>query len=177
MWVMSIHTTVATVDWIMHLMHWGVVWCWMMGKFMTIVWILSKRMNVGSVITIFHGVFLSLSLPLHLSSFFLFLFLFHASFFFLLTSNFLAHLLVLLLLSKIFISMIHSVVLMHRSMVSSHLMMSQRGCIMMEFVGIVSHRTKEAVVLLTVVLFLLELLEKSVSCKVLIGLSGIHNAG
>ena len=174
---MSIHTTVATVNWIMHLMHWGVVWCWMMGKFMTIVWIFSKRMNVGSVITIFHGVFLSLSLPLHLSSFFLFLLLFHASFFFLLTSDFLAHLLVLLLLSKIFISMIHSVVLMHRSMVSSHVMMSQRGCIMMEFVGIVSHRTEEAVVLLTVVLFLLELLEKSVGCKVLIGLSGIHNAG
>ena len=174
MWVMSIHTT---VDWIMHIMHWGVMWCWMMGKFMAVVWILSKRMNVGSVFTIFHGVFLSLSLPLHLSSFFLFLFLFHASFFFLLTSDFLAHLLVLLLLSKIFVSMIHSIVLMHRSMVSSHVMMSQRGCIMMEFVGIVSHRTEEAVVLLTVVLFLLELLEKSVGCKVLIGLSGIHNAG
>ena len=149
----------------------------MVGKFMTIVWILSKRMNVGSVFTIFHGVFLSLSLPLHLSSFFLFLFLFHAPFFFFLTSDFLAHLLVLLLLSKIFISMIHSVVLMHWSMVSSHVMMSQWGCIMMELVGIVSHSTKEAVVLLTVLLFLLELLEKSVGCKVLIGLSGIDNAG
>ena len=148
----------------------------MVGKFMTIVWIFSKRMNVGSVFTIFHGVFLGLSLPLHLSSIFLILFLLHAPFLFLLTSDFLAHLLVLLLLSKIFISMIHSVVLMHRSMVS-HVMMSQWGCIMMELVGIVSHSTKEAVVLLTVVLFLLELLEKSVGCKVLIGLSGIDNAG
>ena len=134
-------------------------------------------MDVGSVFTIFHGVFLGLSLPLHLSSIFLVLFLLHAPFLFLFTSDFLAHLLVLLLLSKIFISMIHSVVLMHRSMVSSHVMMSQWGCIMMELVGIVSHRTKEAVVLLTVVLFLLELLEKSVGCKVLIGLGGIHNAG
>ena len=149
----------------------------MMGKFMTIVWILSKRMNVGSVFTIFHGVFLSLSLPLHLSSFFLFLFLFHAPFFFLFASDFLAHLLVLLLLSKIFISMIYSVVLMNWSMVSSHVMMSQWGCIMMELVGIVSHSTKEAVVLLTVLLFLLELLEKPVGCKVLIGLSSIDNAG
>ena len=153
------------------------MWCWMVGKFMTIVWILSKRMNIGSVFTIFHGVFLSLSLPLHLSSVFLFLFLFHASFFFLFTSHFLAHLLVLLLLSKIFISMIHSVVLMHRPMVSCHVMMSQWGSIMMELVGIVSHSTEEAVVLLTVVLFLLELLKKSVGCKVLIGLSGIDNAG
>ena len=153
------------------------MWCWMVGKFMTIVWILSKRMNIGSVFTIFHGVFLGLSLPLHLSSVFLFLFLFHASFFLLFTSHFLAHLLVLLLLSKIFISMIHSVVLMHRSMVSSHVMMSQWGSIMMELVGIVSHSTEEAVVLLTVVLFLLELLKKSVGCKVLIGLSGIDNTG
>ena len=48
---------------------------------------------------------------------------------------------------------------------------------MMELVGIVSHSTKEAVVLLTVLLFLLELLEKSVGCKVLIGLSCIDNAG
>ena len=171
---MSIHTA---VDWIMHIMNWGVVWCWMVSKFMAVVWIFSKRMNIGSVLTIFHGVFLSLSLPLHLSSFLLFLLLFHTSFFFLFTSQFLAHLLVLLLLSKVFVSMIHSVVLMHWSMVSSHLMMSQWGSIMMELVGIVSHSTKEAVVLLTVVLFLLELLEKSVGCKVLIGLSGIDNAG
>ena len=154
------------------------MWCWMVGKFMTVVWIFSKRMNIGSVLTtIFHGVFLSLSLHLHLSSFFLFLLLFYASFFFLLTLQILAHLLVLLSLSKVFVSMIHSVVLMNRSMVSTHVMMSQWGCVTMEFVGIVSHSTKEAVVLLTVVLFLLELLEKSVGCKVLIGLSGIDNAG
>ena len=48
---------------------------------------------------------------------------------------------------------------------------------MMELVGIVSHSTKEAVVLLTVLLFLLKLLEKLVGCKVLIGLSCIDNAG
>ena len=150
----------------------------MVGKFMTVVWIFSKRMNIGSVLTtIFHGVFLSLSLPLHLSSFFLFLLLFYTSLFFLFTPHFLAHLLVLLFLCKVFVSMIHSVVLMHRPVVSSHLMMSHWCCIMMELVGIVSHSTKEAVVLLTVVLFLLELLKKSVGCKVLIGLSGIDNAG
>ena len=87
--------------------------------------------------------------------------------------------LVLLLLCEVFVSMIHSVVMMYWSMVPGpHWIMpiSHWGCVMMELVRIICHGTKEAIILLTVALLLLKLLQESVGFKLLISLDGIDNA-
>ena len=85
----------------------------------------------------------------------------------------------MLLLCKVFVSMIHSVVMVYWSMVPGpHWIMplSHWRCVVMELVRIICHSTEEAIILLTVALLLLKLLEESVGFKILISLDGIDNA-
>lgn len=145
--IVAVHAvSVVHGDWVVHL----VVGCRMsngvVGKLVPVVWILSKRVNVPKI-SVFHGVLLSLSLPLHLAPVFLSLLFFHASLFLLLAAHLLAHLLVLLLLSEVFISMIHSVVVVHGNMVAL-VPVSHWSRVVVELVGVVCHGSQEAVVLL-----------------------------
>lgn len=136
--VVAVHSVrVVHWSWVVHLVVRCGVGHGMVCELVTVVWIFCKRVNVAKV-SIFHGVFLSLSLSLHFAPIFLTLLLFHASLLLLLATELLAHLFVLLLLGKVFISMVHSVVVVHWNMVA-FVPVSHWSSIMVEFVGIVSH--------------------------------------
>ena len=145
--IVAVHAvSVVHGDWVVHLVVGCRVSNGVVGELVPVVWILCKRVNVPKI-PVFHSVLLGLSLPLHLAPVFLSLLFLHASLLFLLAAHLLAHLLVLLLLSEVFISMIHSVVVVHGNMVAL-VPVRHWTSVVVELIRIVSHGSQEAVVLL-----------------------------